>query len=356
MSQSIFEYHQVRQQVLGENLSYFKSRASLYSEADFNELFYHACRENCSTIFIDGIIALGIKNLNYGCVKGALFGEKYDLLFHLLTHYGHSHQINLFEIDDSETPYRLGLLMVESRWHDLFELILQSLKNHSQRVKKIYVTYALRDWLNNQYTYLYNYLLGIALGHKEHTHVDDSQAHQTIDKAIAIIARKKFPVMPGHAQSIVKLGLEPLFKNRLSHVVPARPEGLANCILLHHGKLDVYSTMDKKMDLLKELAYEFKIPARMIDLVEGRIMENSDAWGNSITQAQRFLAQGNCARLALNEEDFLFMQSIRNKSRLFNFFYDYFDYERAVLHDRLMKQHDQPFPARVELVEDIIKI
>lgn len=356
MSQPIFEFHRVREHVINNNIGYFKARASLYSEVDFSELFYHACRENCNTMFIDGIIALGIKNLNYGCVKGALFNQKYDLLFHLLTHYGKSHKINLFEIDDSEIAYLVGLLMTEAQWHDLFRLIVKPLKNHSQRIKKVYVTYQLKDWLNNQYTYIYNYLLGIALGYKERIKSENSEVHQTIDKAIAIIACKKFPIIPGHAKTIVKLGLEHLFQNRLNYVVQTMPQGLANCVLLHSGKMDVYDTLDKKMDLLKELSYEFRIPQHMVDLVEQRMMENSDTPGKNTPQAQRFEQQGNQARFSLNEEDFLFMQTIRHKAQLFNFFYDYFDYERAVLHDTLMRQHDQCGWAIPEAVDSLIKI
>lgn len=341
----IFDYRTVQEHIENENLAYFQARFLLYCQQDLSHLFYHCCRHNCSPRFIDGIVGLGTQNgfhinLNYGCVKGALFNRHYTLLEHIVTHYGKSHQVNFFDINDTEIPIHLASLVQQRETHNLLTLILQPLPQHTQTLKKVDKPYFLSVYLSQQYSHIYSTILGVALAHRGKASEQRATGYYQpelvtdktlcIDDGIAIIARKKFPVLPALAEKIRFFALEYLFEKRLNHVPQEESSGMAQNLLLQKERLDMYDSMDKKLVLLKELATEIHVPTQMIDIIEMRMLENGDT---QTSQIQRVLDANE--RYGLDSDGFDFMQAIGHRPHLFRFFNTYFNYERAALHHKL---------------------
>jgi hypothetical protein len=345
----IFDFPHVQEQIKQENLDYFQARVSLYSQKDLSNLFFHGCWHNCSPQFIDGIIAMGMGmnrdsaikiNLNYGCVKGLLFNQHYDLLEHILSHYGKSHHIDFFEMPHTDTPIHLASLVKRRETHQILKLVLQPLPQHTKSIKKVDKPYLLSIYLSQQYNYIYNTILSVALAHRAKASEDKATGYQLprlvtdktrcIDEGIAIIAGKKFPIMEHIAEKIRFFKLEHLFERRLSHLSQEESTGMAHNVLLQKERLDIYDSMDKKLVMLKELCTEIHTPIQMIETIERKMMENGEI---QISQTQRVLDSN--ARDGLDSEGFEFMQSIGHRPHLFHFFNKYFNYERAALHHKL---------------------
>jgi hypothetical protein len=312
--------------IKNNNISWFEENKSLFSQHDIDQIFYYCCAFNGSIALVDSIIAMGVSQFHDGCVKGALANEHLALLNHLLLKYGKKEGINLFLAAQTDTPYKLHALMIDSQWHAGLQIVLDNMPHHNQPIQKLVKHYKLRDYLSTTYQEIYTFLLGVALAQKEAKKCDDS----VINQAIAMIARKKFPISYFEVNSIYHLDMAHLFKNRLKRdTFPnlVRPDIMASHTTLNRFSLDNYEIADTKVRIFKEIAHDIGMPEELKYFFIEKI-ENLFSPFDKASSYHEILAP----------EALSFIESIAHKKHLFAFFCQYFNYERSVLHARL--EHD----------------
>lgn len=329
---AILNYDAVIDYIKSDNISWFEERKEDFSHDEIEQIFYHCCSHNSSFALIDAIIAMGVTEFNHGCVKGALANKHLALLNHILLNYGKEHQINLFLAGETDTPYQLHVLMIDPQWHASLQVVLDNMPNHNQPIKKLVKRYQMKNYFSTLYREIYTFLLGVALAQKGEKKCDDA----VIDKAIEMIARKKFPIAHYEVQSIYQLGMAHLFKGRLKRdTFPnlVRRDMMASHTILvppyPYAFLDMHDITDNKVRIFQRVAHEIGMPDDLTYFFADKI-------GGLFYSLDRNKIINY--REVIPPEQLLFIESIAHKKYFFAFLCKYFNYERSVLHAQLQQE------------------
>jgi hypothetical protein len=352
MAQSDYLFEEIIHHIDTEDIEYFQG--TVYAHAQLHEIFYYCCYKNKSPAFTDAIIELGVSDFVHGCVTGALLSGHYRLLEHILTKYGKSHRINLFEYGAIDICHYVSSLVQKKENLKLFEMIVEALPNHTQIIKKKDKYYS--DEKNRYDLLSYEFICQVLLANTidEYRYSTSQCGADTIKEAIKIISRKKFPL--SKTQSMVIQALEDslqqeqtnendnhdqeqhlasnsnantfsfkaLFEGRLKprhgDIIDNRiasPQAMAS----HHtlNSLLTYSDVQKmKLRLYLEVTHEMQVPLEI-----GNIMYYA------LTHDKTLYYQ----RKLISAESVRWMQSFKDNQKhyVFNFFNRYINFERSLL-------------------------
>lgn len=306
--------------ITSENLIYFQDNAQLYFEFHeyLSEIFYQACFHNVSPAFLDGLIALGVKDFTSACVTGLLLKGNYTLLEHVLEHYAEKFNINLFAFESFDICSALIPLMTKWEHHNLFKMIIKSLPNHTCKLFWRDKYYVGEERLIQSYTIIYNRLLDMAFEQKNYSNVNKD----AIDDIIHLIAQKKFPLNKANcliAKTCYPLLFEKRLKPRMNSV--HEPDYINNHTMASqrflNRHLNSHTRSVMKTKLYLEITNHIAIPEQ-VNVIIYQIM----------TTPQRI-------RQIADDETFAFMQGIQHKPHLFNYFNRFINFERTLLNKTL---------------------
>lgn len=290
------------------DLAWFKDNK--HTQLDIDYAFHACCFINCDFEFTCQIIELGVKDFEYGCVDGAVLQRNYTLLYQILEKYGKSHRINIFK-DSRFDIQKYMVFWASSEPHfQLYDIVIDLLPNHTQRVRNQVKYYEAHD--AKRYGDIYNHLLACML----------YQIGAVPLRSFKKLSEKKFPVYQFNAQKIMGTDIEAFFSKRLNHQDKAKPRGIAHNTILNYSQGHIEQDI-KKIELYLEIAEHFDAP----DCVNNWIYEKM----GTIFKP----------RIPLDEEyAFLKIIAKHNHRILLQFFKHFYDYDKAVLHEKLGQELD----------------
>lgn len=311
--------------VQSRDLAWFQDNE--HTQLDIDYAFHACCYMNSDFEFTCQIIELGVKDFEYGCVDGAVLQRNYVLLYQILEKYGKSHHINIFKDSRFDIQkYMVFWAMYEPHF-PLYDLVVDLLPNHTQVVKKQVKYYEAHD--AKQYGEIYNHLLACML----------YQVRSIPLRSFEKLSEKKFPVYAFNAQKIMGTDIEPFFAHRLSHQDKTKPRGIAHNIILNYSSGYIEQDI-KKIEIYLEIAEHFDAP---------------DSINNWIYEKMGTVFK---PRIPLDEEyAFLKLISEHNNRILLRFFKHFYDYDKAVLYEKL--GHDLALQSDMDKehhADDVVKL
>lgn len=329
------------------------------SQHELNYSLLYCAYRQPSVELVEGIIQAGAHNLAQVCAH-ALSYENYSLA-HCLMQYWHTHRASKPDVNinvpasyyDKDAKRQrpkvqfdlfrhvvpdLFMIVDQGRNIELFEMIVQSLPNHTQKIRQCDKFYDEIDiWT---YEKVYNKTLRNALSALWQTKQKDKLADY--QRAILALTTKQFPLTQNNIRLVNAAKLTHLFENRLNRQFNNRNNGNDNAgsNANGYGKIDTLAsqkflqspgstdTISKRVELYYEIADYFVIPDSVTDYIIDALHEKK--------QNQR------APRLPEMEEsaffDKLYQSESDNHQKLFWFFNKYYALDKLLFYKNMKKQ------------------
>lgn len=316
-----------------ENMRFFRQADVKRHELDY--ALHTACSANMALPVIDELVKAGARNFVDALVNGAMEQKNYQLCYDILVKYGKQYDIQILR--DSQLNIRQHLVAWAASGHRqffcLYKLVVRMLPNHSQYIlksDKYYDAHHEKRWCTVYNSILYH-LLASRMGYG-FNNTPDEKVHEALWlDAIAVVAERKFPLRDDNLGLIRRYGLENMFKGRMNSKLPGWHEeyrGIAHSpVLFNHNLCHDIDYEVRKWELFLELKFSLGVSNKMSNVIY-------DGFQGSNNKDHHI---GQRVRVMLTEEQYLFLKKfdMENRYWIVNFFRKYFNYERAVLHERL---------------------